>query len=459
MSTASCLSCNLNFQSDYNAFVNHMSELHALDSIKCTLCESSEIFDNGLDYSMHYIYKHVEQTSPNTETVSKAPHDNFEPSTSDSNIGNFETNSCPICSYCSSDTDLLNAHVNDHFDVVSDNDPDLLLAKKLDEEYRSAQTEKEFKELQKMYGMDEKGSYKAQGNTAYEKAYSKGTLTLSELYDRKNRLNMNQVEGTEDHRYGLKDLLDVIKELSRRSSDVLDAHFCSNIDFYGTSPADTGFGCGYRNIQMLISALKCHEPYRKCLFGTGAVQVPSIPKIQKLIEDAWQKGFDEVGRKQLNGTLCNSRKWIGATEATCFLASFRIKAKIIDFWKSTGPNGTHPVMIKWIYDHFKEMSTTSSFHPPLYFQHEGHSRTVIGAERTRSGQYRLLLFDPSTNRQKMQLFSNRSANPDILRFLRKNVNDLKKPQFQIVSVFGVMQSDEEYEHYKSTYNVEKIPVE
>lgn len=35
-----------------------------------------------------------------------------------------------------------------------------------------------------------------------------------------------------------------------------------------------------------------------------------------------------------------------------------------------------------------------SFIPPLYLQHDGHSRTIVGVEK-RGNQINLLLFDPS----------------------------------------------------------------
>jgi hypothetical protein len=54
------------------------------------------------------------------------------------------------------------------------------------------------------YGMDEKGSYKQQGLFAYENAYSKGRMTLSQLYEEKQRLSVNQVAGVEDPTYGIK---------------------------------------------------------------------------------------------------------------------------------------------------------------------------------------------------------------------------------------------------------------
>ena len=53
--------------------------------------------------------------------------------------------------------------------------------------------------------------------------------------------------------------------------------------------------------------------------------MPSIQKLQQLIEKAWQKGFDPQGCQQLGGSVVNTRKWIGATEIVATLSSFRIK--------------------------------------------------------------------------------------------------------------------------------------
>ena len=39
--------------------------------------------------------------------------------------------------------------------------------------------------------------------------------------------------------------------------------------------------------------------------------------------------------------------------------------------------------------------------PPLYFQHQGHSRTIVGVEVMKSdggGGVRLLVFDPSNSK-------------------------------------------------------------
>jgi len=207
---------------------------------------------------------------------------------------------------------------------------------------------------------------------------------------------------------------------------------------------------------MMLSSLKTCEVYRKALWGTGPIHIPSIPKLQSLIENGWQKGFDARGCAQLNGTLKNTRKWIGATEAAVFFLSYHVKVQLVDVHAPSGPNSTHPLMLRWCYDYFKEGTTRGAFTPPLYFQHDGHSRTIIGVERTRSGQFRLLIVDPSHSRQRMQQLSS-SNNMADLRLIRKSVKELTKTKYQLVVIRGVMESDQQYEWYKTNFDYVKIP--
>lgn len=87
---------------------------------------------------------------------------------------------------------------------------------------------------------------------------------------------------------------------------------------------------------MLLSALSRNKIYAKLVSehilkpnfnvkkSAGSL-MPSISKLQEMIEWAWEEGFDAQGREQLGGKLCGTRKWIGATEVTTLLSSMRIK--------------------------------------------------------------------------------------------------------------------------------------
>lgn len=171
--------------------------------------------------------------------------------------------------------------------------------------------------------------------------------------------------------------------------------------------------------------------------------MPSIPKIQRLIESAWEKGFDKQGCDQLGGHVFNSTKWIGATEIVATLASLKVKCKLLDFHSPSGPNGTHPKLFEWVKAYFEKASV---FKPPLYLQHQGHSRTIVGIEELKNKQLRLLIFDPSTPKKQMQLFHS-IVNANIMRTLRRSQEGLKAKQYQIVAVTGII-TETELNNYK-----------
>lgn len=71
---------------------------------------------------------------------------------------------------------------------------------------------------------------------------------------------------------------------------------------------DAGWGCGYRNIQMMASHLLTRRtpgsssdsagPYKAALFA-GASHVVPVKGVQAFIEQAWSGGYDPQGAEQL----------------------------------------------------------------------------------------------------------------------------------------------------------------
>lgn len=107
--------------------------------------------------------------------------------------------------------------------------------------------------------------------------------------------------------------------------------------------ADFGWGCGYKNAQIVFSALRHVGQYRNLFSASGedimgaenAAQpiertkrkspsngpdeaalpdIPSILQLQNIAEMAWSFGFDPAGSRHFGGKLVNSRKWIGTSE-------------------------------------------------------------------------------------------------------------------------------------------------
>ncbi|XP_043695529.1 uncharacterized protein LOC122646110 isoform X2 [Telopea speciosissima] len=348
------------------------------------------------------------------------------------------------------------------------------------------------------------------------------------------RSTFHKVEG------GLMDLLKKCLELENgRSTTILSGH----VDhFQSIKSEDSGWGCGWRNIQMLSSHLITQrQEVRKIIFG-GSGFVPDIPSLQRWLEIAWKKGFDAVGSNTFNQKIYGTRKWIGTTECATLFRSFGLRARIVDFGRKEIPrtefvqtngrdkrkvelvygpmdkfllnrhhdgpkariikhedgktssvqNGSeneldaslmvindnvpdhdelgthlmgmtkgHQVLVDWVWKYFSEKSNKmgipqrviiSDKTRPLYFQHFGHSRTVVGiqVQRQRPGipeRYFLIVLDPG--HRTVELESSLKKNVGWQRFIKRGVHTLKKPQYQLCFVDPGIAQVEEMEQLKT----------
>lgn len=84
-------------------------------------------------------------------------------------------------------------------------------------------------------------------------------------------------------------LLGIIPKLepNLKNEDTQYAYLCSDsTDYISTGIMDLGWGCGYRNCQMLMSFLEKEKQDGDYLLK----QVIDISSIQLLLEKAWQEG-------------------------------------------------------------------------------------------------------------------------------------------------------------------------
>lgn len=112
-----------------------------------------------------------------------------------------------------------------------------------------------------------------------------------------------------------------------------EAYLCGPVCLLAGESHDRGWGCGYRNIQMLASHLLMKEgafEIKKVLFG-GCNFIPDVQSLQAWLELAWGDGFDPPGCESLGGSVQGSNKWIGTTEACSILRYFGLQAEIVDF--------------------------------------------------------------------------------------------------------------------------------
>lgn len=115
-------------------------------------------------------------------------------------------------------------------------------------------------------------------------------------------------------------LVPVLARLSFQDTTVDHAFYCSpEIHHIAKMPKEGGF-CGYRNIQMIISYLReARAPGYEHFPG----KTPSILRLQDMIEQAWEMGFNSAGKIETGGIRL-TRKYIGTPEAQALFKSLNI---------------------------------------------------------------------------------------------------------------------------------------
>ncbi|KAE8382137.1 DUF1671-domain-containing protein [Aspergillus bertholletiae] len=220
------------------------------------------------------------------------------------------------------------------------------------------------------------------------------------------------------------DVIPVLVRLCEQDKSVQRAFFCSpKVRQVSKMPKEGGF-CGYRNIQMLISYIQeCGVPGHERFPDT----LPTILQIQEMIEDAWDKGFNSIGRIETGG-IRGTRKYIGTPEVRC-------EAKSIG---GTKDMQAHDILFMCIANYFRQACSLDANEkvfltnlPPIYFQHEGHSLTIIGFEIRDNGSANLVVLDPmfKPSSAVKQLIGTRAVPADPIRILkgyRRGATYLKK---------------------------------
>ncbi|KAH9901238.1 peptidase family C78-domain-containing protein [Cubamyces lactineus] len=172
---------------------------------------------------------------------------------------------------------------------------------------------------------------------------------------------------------------------------------------------DRSWGCGYRNYLMACAALMDQQVQPMYFPLLDAPLAPGVRNLQKTLEEAWQKGYDEEGAEQLQHRLVDTKKWIGTADIYVAFTYRGVPAQLVDF--NDLRNGVDP-LVQWIYNYFSggdpHHKTTTVGEAlrgaravvvtdklPIILQHEGHSRTIVGCERVKNGEINLLTFDPA----------------------------------------------------------------
>ncbi|XP_055334265.1 zinc finger-containing ubiquitin peptidase 1-like [Paramacrobiotus metropolitanus] len=177
-------------------------------------------------------------------------------------------------------------------------------------------------------------------------------------------------------------VLEHVRETVERAKEMPILLLCNYVEFYGKDLGDCGWGCGYRNAQMLISSLlKWPAVQSRLMEELGGNYIPSIRHLQFLIHQAWERGFDFFAATELEHNVVETSKWIGTTEIQALFHSMRIDCVIRDFGSVIGATDVQDQLFTFVQEYFAT-EATKGFVAPMYIQYSGHSRTIIGLEVT-----------------------------------------------------------------------------
>ncbi|KAI3648634.1 hypothetical protein MP228_006488 [Amoeboaphelidium protococcarum] len=191
-------------------------------------------------------------------------------------------------------------------------------------------------------------------------------------------------------------LVEKIRQCLSKQSTISSFSLCTPLvrHYSQRNQDDARFGCGYRNLQMLLSSQ---------LNGSNNQEVPSIEDLQRFLTAAFQNQFDPDGARHYGYSVQGSQQWIGAVEVLTILYSrYHYSAYVVDFVDSFDGSAASK-LIRYCCAYFNSLDTrflhsqrqfltvqtdhiNVNFHdkPPLYLQFDGHSITIVGVLVRRS---------------------------------------------------------------------------
>nr|XP_032832725.1 zinc finger-containing ubiquitin peptidase 1 isoform X2 [Petromyzon marinus] len=447
--------------------------------VECPFCGLKESGEQQI--LQHLQSVHADAMDTPQKAASRPPSQGGE-----RNVGRA---ACPLCDATLCSERELQLHVEQHFSggeagVLEDE----LLAEALqNEEVVRRQEEdrresEEFRRLQREHGMDGRGGFARQAQRSLERDMERGVISPLELHERRAQLLEGLADGRDNgntRTAGLTAALARVYGTGAAVRDVACVWLAADTSHYRGDGGDRGWGCGYRNLQMLMSSLARLDRF-SFLGLQGGARMPGIPRLQALVEEAWEQGFDPQGASNFAGKLRGTRAWIGATELYALLTSQRVRCRVVDFHRATGEGGTHPLLFAWVTDYFRGRGherapppgqlVVSTRLPPLYLQHQGHSRTVVGLEERRDGTVWLLIFDPAHSAQTTdRLLRAATGNTAVataavataaLRPFRRPLGALRHRQYQVLAAETTELTDAEREARRTASQVfvaERIP--
>lgn len=281
--------------------VNGASNSHVdtLSVLACPICV--RIFESGPDLELHVNIEHRDILSPaKTEQQGGASASN----------NSLDGSLCPVCgiSLDKMKTQEMELHIEGHFaktpQSVKSTEPDL------EKEAQKLREQREFEMLRAQYGMDDQGNFREQSSANMQRAVYAGEMSVADYYERQVGLRAAESHGIDDGTSSTKSIAARVLALSSSSPGVIRSFVSSAVDHYASSYGDKGWGCGYRNLQMLLSSLLqvCFLFFfKKKIFFTINF---SWDRIQHIMKQFIQRGVHTVHQEQQCQVYHVFKKWL-----------------------------------------------------------------------------------------------------------------------------------------------------
>lgn len=248
----------------------------------------------------------------------------------------------------------------------------------------------------------------AQGSTKSQ-THRLGILQLGWYAHEKKAPQKIQQLMTADDAIRVPGIIPLLARASERDPSVASTYLCHPCVEYITKQKGEGSFCGYRNTQMLVSYILGSNNIYANTFPEG---IPSILRLQELIEDAWDRGINSEGRLETGGII-GTRKHIGTPDVQALFQGLGIPCQVGRYVTTSSSSvlslksrskGTSALdlLLDYVEDYFKtrriEGHTNKIYvtnAPPIYLQRPHHSLTIIGIESRSDGKRNLLVLDPA----------------------------------------------------------------
>lgn len=224
------------------------SHMDTLSAFACPIC--TRAFESSSDLELHVNIEHRDILSP-------AKIDGGGCSTNASalpiSIGTSKS-ICPVCGICLDNfkTQDMDLHIEKHF---AKSPKQSKCESDVEKEAQKLREQREFEMLRAQYGMDDQGNFREQSAAAMQSAVYAGEMSVADYYERQVGLRAAESHGIDDNTSCTKSVVPRVLSLSTSSPGVMRTLLCSSVDHYASSYGDKGWGCGYRNLQMMLSSL------------------------------------------------------------------------------------------------------------------------------------------------------------------------------------------------------------